>query len=153
MGNEISDVAGGVIFTDTAGTGTKIYLNTFTDVTLRAIYNTVGTVTWTAHLNEFVRCAQAIYVQDSITFASDYNRYYQCDVPYRINGTNYATLALYNAATSQDANGVEEAPQAGGGYYLAGGKHYLGHSMSVVSPDIGARRYFEARDTVTTRAA
>jgi hypothetical protein len=37
------------------------------------------------------------------------------------------------------------SPCKGTGVYIPGAKHYGGHSMSVVSPDIGARRYFAPR--------
>jgi hypothetical protein len=160
-GNDITRFSGGVIFTDTDGTGAKIYNNTFSDITLRGVYNTVGTVSWTAWNNIFVRCAQALYVQNSITFASNYNCYHDCAVPFRINGTDYATMAAYATGASQEANGVEAdpllgsgnsipatSPCKGAGVYIPGAKHFGGHSMSVVSPDIGARRYFSPRATV-----
>jgi hypothetical protein len=164
MGNLIYDVAGGIIFTDTDGTAALICNNTFADVTLRAVYNAVGTVSWTATNNVFLRCAQALYAQDSITFASDYNDYFDCDTPFRINGTNYATLAAYSAATSQDANGLDSDPLLDASYrptadspcrnnatYIPGARHYGGKRMSVVSPTIGAHGYWAARSVADDR--
>jgi hypothetical protein len=37
------------------------------------------------------------------------------------------------------------SPCKGAGVYIPGAKHFGGHSMSVVSPDIGTRRYFADR--------
>jgi hypothetical protein len=38
------------------------------------------------------------------------------------------------------------SPCIGAGVYIPGAKHHGGHSMSVVSPDIGAMRYFAERE-------
>lgn len=165
MGNIIYDVSGGVIFTDTDGTAATIYGNTFKDVTLRAIYNTVGTVSWIAKNNIFLSCAQAIYVQDSITFESDYNDFFDCDTPFRINGTDYATLALYAAATSQEANGIDDDPDLNSGYApqaaaLSGAgtriadivlKDFYGKDIDK-TPDIGAIQIWPARSAIASRS-
>jgi hypothetical protein len=72
------------------------------------------------------------------------------------------TLASGGGITNQGSNveGVDlklsadyrpgsDSPCKGAGVYIPGAKHFGGHSMSAVSPDIGARRYFAPRGTVT----
>jgi len=86
--------------------------------------------------------------------------------PFSINSGSSRTFAQWQALSAlgggtQDTNSITADPQLGtdysipatspckgAGVYIPGAKHFGGHSMSVVSPDIGARRYFAPRATV-----
>lgn len=121
--------------------------------------------------NVFLSYSAIPYVNDGgdTTNTSDYNVIWNLgELPtllfrYDYDGgtpDTFYNLAQWQAATSQDANSTnadptfdsgyaipESSPCAGAGVFIPGAKHFGGHSMSVVAPDIGAKRYFAARST------
>jgi hypothetical protein len=129
-------------------------------------------VTGTMRNNIFVVTGSQRYVQifdaDAALLLLSNNLYFGSSAanPYTINnGTaqsvaQWQALAALGGGTQDDgskfsdplfANGYRlsaASPCKGAGVYIPGAKHFGGHSMSVVSPDIGAYRYFPVRETV-----
>jgi hypothetical protein len=72
--------------------------------------------------------------------------FWQCST--NTSGTTNTTPVLTDPQLGTDYSIPATSPCKGAGVYIPGAKHFGGHSMSVVSPDIGARRYFAPRATV-----
>jgi len=120
-----------------------------------------------ASVNRYVE----IFNADATLFRFRNNVYFGANGttnPFSINNGSSRTFAQWQALSAlgggtQDVGGSvanpllgtdysipATSPCKGAGVYIPGAKHFGGHSMSVVSPDIGAMRYFAPR-AVTTR--
>jgi len=165
-GNRVLNTGGAGVFVSDGLTGVKIVGNTIVDHGGSGI--NLGTATAVVQNNITVRAsgntASAI-IEESGTSTLDRNVYHNRDgaLSWEWDDVVRSTFAAWKTASSQDANSFESDPQLGpdysipstspckgAGVYIPGVKHFGGHSMSVVSPDIGARRYFADR-AVTAR--
>ncbi|TXH15051.1 MAG: hypothetical protein E6R03_08005 [Hyphomicrobiaceae bacterium] len=150
IGNIVRNSAYG-LYQSSATTGGKFYCNTVDRASISAIYAATDT-TFSARNNILLRSAIGLAKHGSAT--EDYNAY-------EGNGTDQSNLG---GTASWGANNVMEAllldasyrptalsPCRGAGVYIPGAKHFGGVPMNAGAPDIGAHRYFAAREIAADR--
>jgi len=143
VGNVVTSCRGGISVENTAATGNVVYGNTTVDNTSFGLAqkNFGAAATWKNNLawgngTDFYYEATA-----ALPAAADYNAY----------GTISAALTpgphdvTADPLLTSDYHPAADSPCRGAGLYVRGAKHCGGHEMSVVSPDIGAMRYFAPR--------
>lgn len=143
VGNVVTSCRGGISVENTASTGNVVYGNTTVDNASFGLAqkNFGAAATWKNNLawgngTDFYYEATA-----ALPAAADYNAY----------GTISAALTpgshdvTADPLLTSDYHPTADSPCRGAGLYVRGAKHCGGHEMSVVSPDIGAMRYFAPR--------
>jgi len=142
-GNDVVDVGYGLYQKSTA-TGGKFICNTVRRASLSGIYADTDT-TFSATNNILHTCVVGVSKHGSAT--ENYNCYYG-------NTTDQTNLAgtpawgANNVMSNPLLNGAllsSGSPCIGAGVFTYGAFHRGGKRMSVVSPDIGAYRYFSGR--------
>lgn len=153
QGNTVNGCRWGVyIGAQGAGQSGKVVCNTFTGCTSGAIYAGATSALAGCDVRDNIFTGDGYTVRDlsaATWTGEDYNCFYGF-----ATGASAHTLGT-NSITTDPLLGTDysipaTSPCKGAGVYIAGAKHFGGHSMSVVSPDIGARRYFADR-AVTAR--
>lgn len=145
--------------------GTKVANNTCVDIEQNA-YSVANLADETVVRNNIALRAAVGFFEESganavTNVTREYNSAYDCDTHLWATGT-LASLSADTANTGDieddplltPSYGLQAAsPCRGAGIYIRGAKHFGGHSMSVVSPDIGAFRYFAPRTTIMRHTA
>lgn len=137
-----------------AGKETKAYCNTVYGNGLQG-WRSVSGATGSTLRNNVFAMNQGYGISSSApayTIDEDYNCVFGNVAGAKENvSTSGANGILLDPLLDASYRPTALSPCRGAGLYIPGAAHYGGKRMSVVSPDIGAHRYFEARDVATDR--
>lgn len=163
MGNVVRDCRygiGALGATTNNSEDVLVYNNTCVDIDAAAFFAANKSDTIVFRNNIALRAGAGFFAESGANAAVNVTREYNC--AYDCTDHNFATgtLAALSADTANtgdievdpllatDFRLAAGSPCRGAGAYIKGAKHYGSREMSLVSPDMGAHRYFAPRATI-----